>query len=145
FVRDHTPGGGTRHGSSISPHSIARPQRLSSIEYTFSFVAVMGMPWSYAYRMQSSRVIPHERTGAIVSRSGASARVDTSKRTWSLPFPVQPWATASAPCFRAAATRCLTMMGRDRDDTSGYLPSYLAFAFSAGATYSLAYSSRQSS
>ena len=42
--------------------------------------------------------IEHERTGAITSRSGASARVDTSKRTWSLPFPVQPCATASAPC-----------------------------------------------
>ena len=37
------PGGGTAHGSSISPHSMARPQRLSSIEYTFSFVAEIGM------------------------------------------------------------------------------------------------------
>ena len=36
------------HGSSISPHSIARPQRLSSIEYTFSFVAVRGTSCSYA-------------------------------------------------------------------------------------------------
>jgi hypothetical protein len=45
-VSDHTPGGGTAHGSSISPHSMARPQRLSSMEYTFSFVAVIGMPWS---------------------------------------------------------------------------------------------------
>ena len=46
LVSDHTPGGGDAHGSSISPHSMARPQRLSSIEYTFSFVAVIGMPWS---------------------------------------------------------------------------------------------------
>ena len=37
--------------------------------------------------MLSSRVIPHDRTGAITSRSGFSARVDTSKRTWSLPLP----------------------------------------------------------
>jgi len=73
----------------------------------------------YAYRMQSSRVIPHERTGAITSRSGASARVDTSKRTWSLPFPVQPWPPASAPCSRAALTRCLAMIGRDSADRAG--------------------------
>ena len=35
--------------------------------------------------------------GAMTSMSGASARADTSKRTWSLPLPVHPWATASAP------------------------------------------------
>jgi hypothetical protein len=46
LVRSHTPGGGTFQGSSISPHSMARPQMLSSIEYTFSFVATMGMSWS---------------------------------------------------------------------------------------------------
>ena len=46
LVSSHTPGGGTFHGSSISPHSIARPQRLSSMEYTFSFVATIGMSWS---------------------------------------------------------------------------------------------------
>ena len=69
--------------------------------------------------MLSSRVMPQVRTGAITSRSGASARVDTSKRTWSLPLPVQPWATASAPCSLAAATRCFTITGRDRADTSG--------------------------
>ena len=69
----------------------------------------------------------------MTSRSGARARVDTSKRTWSLPLPVQPWATASAPCWRAAATRCLTMTGRDSAETSGYLPSYRALALRAGA------------
>ncbi len=45
LVIDQTPGGGTAHGSSISPHSMARPQRLSSMEYTFSFVAVIGISW----------------------------------------------------------------------------------------------------
>ena len=44
--------------------------------------------------------------------SGASAPMPTSNRTWSLPLPVQPCATVSAPCFFAAATRCLTMTGR---------------------------------
>ena len=72
--------------------------------------------------MASSRVMPHSRTGAMISRSGASARVDTSKRTWSLPLPVQPWATASASWVRAAATRCLTMTGRDSADTKRVSP-----------------------
>ncbi len=42
-----------------------------------------------------------------------------SNRTWSLPLPVQPWATVVAPCFWAAATRCLTIVGRERAETSG--------------------------
>ena len=46
LVSSHTPCGGTAHGSSISPHSMARPQRLSSMEYTFSFVAMIGIWWS---------------------------------------------------------------------------------------------------
>lgn len=52
-------------------------------------------------------------------RLGASEAIPASKRTWSLPLPVQPWATVSAPCLRAAATRCLTMAGRDSAETSG--------------------------
>src|ERR671922_310711 len=69
--------------------------------------------------MQSSRVMPHERTGAITSRSGASARVETSKRTWSLPLPVQPWPTAVAPWRRAAATSSSTMIARDSTENVG--------------------------
>jgi len=56
-------------------------------------------------------------------RSGASERVPTSKRTWSFPLPVHPWATAVALCVRACSTRWRTMTGRDRAETSGYLPS----------------------
>ena len=41
-VSDQTPSGGRAHGSSISPHSMARPQRLSSIEYGCSLVALIG-------------------------------------------------------------------------------------------------------
>ena len=36
------------------------------------------------------------------------------------------------------------MIGRDSEETNGYLPSYLAFAFNAGATKSRANSSWQS-
>ena len=111
---------------------MVRPHRFWSIEYGLALVTVIGMSHCSAYSMDCSRVRPQPRAGAMVSRSGARARVDTSKRTWSLPLPVQPWATASAPCWRAAATRCLTMTGRDSDEISGYLPSYLALACRAG-------------
>jgi hypothetical protein len=67
--------------------------------------------------------------------------VPTSKRTWSLPFPVEPWATPAAPVSRATRTRWRTISGRDSADTSGYLPMYIALAFSAGAMKSVANSS----
>ena len=52
-----------------------------------------------------------------------------SKRTWSLPLPVQPWATVG----RAELVRDLDELlrrcsGRDRAESSGYLFSYMAFA-----------------
>src|SRR6478752_296642 len=40
--------------------------------------------------------MPQSRTGASTARSGASAATAVSNRTWSLPLPVQPWATAVA-------------------------------------------------
>ena len=112
--------------------------------YGLDLVTVIGIPHFSAYSIDCSRVRPHPRTGATTSRSGARAAVETSKRTWSLPFPVQPCPTASAPKERAAATRCLTITGRDSDEISGYFPSYLALALRAGATKSLANSSRTS-
>ena len=96
---------------------------FSSMEYGFSSVTVIGMSYRAAYSIESWRLKPQTRTGASTFRSGASARMLTSKRTWSLPLPVQPCATASAPCSRAAATRWRAMTGRDSADTSGYLPS----------------------
>ena len=51
--------------------------------------------------------------------SGASAATAASKRTWSLPLPVQPWATESAPSSRATLARCRAMTGRLKADTSG--------------------------
>ena len=65
-------------------------------------------------------------------RSGASAPMPTSNRTWSLPLPVHPWATVVAPCLCAAATRCWTITGREIDEISGYRSMYKAFALSAG-------------
>ena len=63
-VSVYTSSGGGAQGSSISPHSIALPHRLSSIEYSFSFVTVMGISHLAASSMQSSRVSPHTRAGA---------------------------------------------------------------------------------
>ena len=94
--------------------------------------------------MLSSRVIPQVRTGAITSRSGASARVDTSKRTWSLPLPVQPWATASAPCAFAARDEVLHDHGPRQRRHQRVAVLVQALAASAGMQYSSAYSSRAS-
>ena len=56
--------------------------------------------------------------GQVANRAdGLQRRVDgameTSKRTWSLPLPVQPWEMVSAPNWWAARTRCLEMSGRE--------------------------------
>ncbi len=51
--------------------------------------------------------------------SGARLAMPTSKRTWSLPLPVQPWETTVAPWARAASARWRTISGRDRALTSG--------------------------
>jgi hypothetical protein len=76
--------------------------------------------------------------GASTTSSGAIVIALTSKRTWSLPLPVQPWAIASAPRSRAMSTRWRVISGRDRALTSGYLPMYSAFAAIEGATKSSA-------
>ena len=60
------------------------------MEYTFSFVTESGISHFAAYSMLSSLESPQTRAGARTSRSGASALVPTSKRTWSLPLPVHP-------------------------------------------------------
>src|SRR4051812_5580857 len=136
--------GGALHGSSMAPHSTARPTMFSSTEYGLASETVIGMSKRAAYSMESRREKPHMRTGANTSRSGASVRSATSNRTWSFPLPVQPCATASAPNSRAAATRWRAITGRDSDDTSGYLPSYSALALIAFTTKRAAYSSRAS-
>ena len=67
------------------------------MEYGDFFVTSIGSPFSSAKAMALSRVMPESRTGASTLRSGASAPMPTSKRTWSLPLPVQPCATIVAP------------------------------------------------
>ena len=88
--------------------------------------------------------MPQSRTGASTARSGASAATAVSNRTWSLPLPVQPWATAPASYSRAIDTMYWAISGRESAETSGYRPSYKAPACSTGSTMSRANSSRAS-
>jgi hypothetical protein len=44
--------------------------------------------------------------------SGARVAIVASMRTWSLPFPVQPWAIVSQRCLRAYSTASLAISGR---------------------------------
>ena len=70
-----------------------------------------GIPCSRAYAISSSRPIFHSRTGAITLSSGARVEIVASKRTWSLPLPVQPWAIVSQPDSRACATASFAISG----------------------------------
>ena len=54
-VSANASSGGATHGSSSMPASIARPKRLSSIEYGDSCFASTGMPRASAYAISSSR------------------------------------------------------------------------------------------
>jgi len=62
------------------------------------------------------------------------ARADTSMRTWSLPFPVQPCAMAVAFSMCAISTSFFAMSGRPSAVARGYRSSYMASACSAGST-----------
>ena len=92
------------------------------MEYGDFFVAGTSTPWACAHSISSGRVLrSHSRTGARISMSGSSIVMLASKRTWSLPLPVQPWAMCFAPNLCAASTRCFEMSGRESAETSGYL------------------------
>ena len=63
-----------------------------------------------ASRLRSSHAV--SRHGAITFSCGARAAKVLSKRTWSLPLPVQPCATASQLVSSAAFTCASAMHGR---------------------------------
>ena len=63
-VSVYTSSGAGAHGSSMAPHSMALPHRLSSMEYSLSLVTVMGISHLAASSTQSSRLRPHTRAGA---------------------------------------------------------------------------------
>ena len=55
----------------------------------------------------------------MIFSSGASVVTVASIRTWSLPLPVQPWATVSHPVSRAYCTASLAISGRPSAVNSG--------------------------
>ena len=57
FVHAYASAGGSAHGSSIAPHSIARPHRFSSIEYGELPPSRSGMSCRRQYSIASSREI----------------------------------------------------------------------------------------
>ena len=60
---------------------------------------------------------------AMICKSGASAAAVSSKRTWSLPLPVAPWAMASAFSALAISTMRLAINGRAIEVPRKYCPS----------------------
>jgi hypothetical protein len=92
---------------------------LSSIEYGFSALASTGIPRASAYSISSSRVQTRSRSGAITRTLGYFALNASSKRSWSLPLPVQPCTTASAPRSSAMSATASAITGRESAETSG--------------------------
>ena len=122
-VSANASSGGATHGSSSIPASIARPKRLSSIEYGDSCFASTGIPRASAYAISSSRDQMRSRSGAITRTPGKRALNASSNRSWSLPFPVQPCTVASAPTSSATPATASAITGRESAETSGYFPS----------------------
>jgi hypothetical protein len=139
--------GGSTHGSSSTPHSIARPHRLSSIEYGLSLVVGTGMPRSasaYVHLLLARLEFPLtdrredfdigiERCDADLEPHLVVALAGTAVRD----------VAARLAC--ASSTRCFDDdRAAHRRLTSGYLFSYSALAFSALPRNSSTYSSRTS-
>ena len=78
-----------------------------------------GSPRASRYAMESARCTFSLRMGARISSSGASTRSATSKRTWSLPAPVEPCPTAVAPTCRATSMTESACWVRSADTLSG--------------------------
>ncbi len=123
-VGSYASSGGAAQGSSRTPHSLLLPHKFWSIENGLSKLIGIGIFFSFAYSISSSRDHFQSRTGAKTSKCGFNALIDTSKRTWSFPFPVHPCATATAFSCSATSTSFLAISGLDSADTNGYFPSY---------------------
>ena len=68
----------------------------------------------------------------MISKCGARAFIVSSKRIWSLPFPVAPWHIATAPSFFATSTSFFAISGLAIDVPKRYLLSYFAPALRVG-------------
>ena len=98
---------------------MARPHTFWSMENGLFSVCTIGSLCSLAKAISTSRVRDRSRIGLMAFSVGSMEAMETSKRTWSLPLPVQPWEMVSAPNWWAARTRCLEISGREMAETSG--------------------------
>ncbi len=96
--------------SCVSRPPTVVPQRPRLTEYAVVF-SETGNPRSRRYTAVASRERARLRIGVITAMSPARMRTATSKRTWSLPAPVEPWAMAR----RAGLARHLDDRPRLRD------------------------------
>ncbi len=97
------------------------PHRPLLMEYSI-FLKSASKPWLRRYSISYSRVRVMSRVGVIISISGARIWKVRSKRTWSLPAPVEPWATASAPISLAYLIIAIAWNMRSDDTLIGYVP-----------------------
>jgi hypothetical protein len=80
------------------PPSCEQWNRLRSVEYGLSSVAVTGMPYRLQYSIRSERPFrSHSRHGTMHWMFGSKWYAVSSNRTWSLPLPVAPWLRDDRP------------------------------------------------
>ncbi|GFI70128.1 hypothetical protein IMSAG249_01955 [Lachnospiraceae bacterium] len=106
------------------------------------------MPWALQYSISDSRESSVHFSflqAAMIFKSGARALMPSSKRIWSLPFPVAPWQIAAAPSLRAISTSFFAIRGLAMEVPRRYLFSYTAWACTQGMMYSSQNSSVTSS
>ena len=99
---------------------MARPQRLSSIEYTFSFVAVIGMSWRYGVEdrvLARHAPAPHRRDHLEVGGQRPGRHLEAHLVVALAGAAVGDGVGAVRRGPRS--TRCFTITGRDSADTSG--------------------------
>ena len=77
---------------------------------------MVGTLRAFRYASIASRLFRSQMRQGLITRScGESAAYVLSKRTWSLPLPVQPWQSASHPVASATSTCARAMIGRAID------------------------------
>jgi hypothetical protein len=100
-----------------------------NVKHLVSLLHEMSQP-NNASCSYTSQAYMNEASASIMTRVRCLSRwpYPSSNRTWSLPLPVAPCETASAPTACAISIWRLAMRGRAMEVPSRYTPSYKAFA-----------------
>jgi hypothetical protein len=104
---------------SVSLPPIVTPHRPRFTEYAAPYGGI-GSFRSSRNASCSGRLKARSRTGARISMPGASVRIATSKRTWSLPAAVQPCAIVDEPSFLAISAATCACSTRSAPTQNGY-------------------------